>query len=115
MLILLLALILFNARLSVKCCRLEQCLKEVVDYVYELSPGTLQHSADAADALRQVSDCRLIEKHTCCDVSMDTVHQVLKQMVCTLSIIILINFIIIYHLDLQGAYRSWKVMKSRGI
>jgi len=74
---------IINAAIFVKCFRLEQCLKEVVDYVHDLSSGMLQCSADAVDALKQISDCRLIEKHSCCDVSMDGVQQMLKQMVST--------------------------------
>jgi len=97
---LLIILVVFSACVIVKCCRLEQCLKEVVDYVDELSPGTVQHSVDAADALRQLSECRLVDKHTCSDVSMDSIHQMLKQMVSTLSIvtaIIIINHSVLWY------------------
>jgi len=85
----LLMLVRFNVQIFVKCCRLEQCLKEITDYVDELSSDTLQCSADAAGALKQISDCRLMEKHTCCNVSMDSVQQILREMVSTSSVVLL--------------------------
>jgi len=62
---------------------LEQCLKEVIDYTNEMGSGTLQCSADAVDALKQISDFSLLEKHTCYDVTMECIQQMLKQMVST--------------------------------
>lgn len=69
-----------------KYCRLEQCLKEIAEYADELSSGTLHQSVNAVDALKQITDSRLIDKHTCHDVSMDAVQQMLKQMVSILPL-----------------------------
>ena len=77
-----------------KCCRLEQCLKEMNDYAHELSSGELQCSEDAMDALKQISDSRLIDKHTCCDVNMECVQQMLKQMVSTSLVMMMIGVLI---------------------
>jgi len=65
-------------------CRLEQCLKEVVDYEQQLSGGAYPCCENAADALRRIFDSQLMHTETCSDVNMDCLQHMLKQMVSTL-------------------------------
>ena len=70
-----------DQQLSENQTQLEQCLKEITDYEHELCHGTSQQCAvNAVDALKKISDFHLIEKHSCYDVSMECVQQMLKQL-----------------------------------
>ena len=74
-----------DQRLSENQTQVEQCLAEITDYEHELCGGTSRQCSNAVDALKQIFVCQLIEQHSCCDVNMDSVEQMLRQLLNTLE------------------------------
>jgi len=66
--------------------KLEQCMKEILDYETELSCGTSRRcSVSAVDALKQICDCQLLDKYTCYDVNTGALQQILIHLLKTLE------------------------------